>query len=101
MSASSLRLGSETDGDLVDAVVAVLGLPIVRNGIATMLVYDYSADLEAGLKSVNDALNMTVAEHVKTAGRVDVAGPTQLDVSDGVLVLSAVANGAVVLEIGH
>lgn len=98
--AQSLRLDSDTNSDLADILVDVMGIPIVRDVLAEQLKYDFSEELAEGIAEANAAMNQSVDGEVHISGALLNAGVRDLLIKDGLLFVVAEANGAVSASFG-
>ena len=97
--ATSVRLDSDTNSELADALVEVLDLPIVRTKLVQLFEYDYSEDLNAAMTAANDALNRNISEGVIMSGKLDRAGPVELEVRDQLLFIEVFGSGVAVVDV--
>ena len=87
------------NSELADALVDVLDLPIVRTKLVQLFEYDYSEDLNAAMTAANDALNRNISEGVVMSGKLDRAGPVELEVRDQLLFLAVFGSGVAVVDV--
>jgi hypothetical protein len=96
----SLRLDSETNSGLADALVDLMDLPLVRDALAEQLKYDFSEALAEGIAEANFAMNQSVDGEVHISGALVTAGVRDLVITDGLLFVVAEANGAISASVG-
>ena len=100
ISVTDLKVESETDNTILDAVVGVSQLPLIREFVQRAVKYNYSADLIEAMKKANDAMNVDLGDGVIVAGSLTSVGASNLKVDESKFTLTAIASGKVRLDMG-
>lgn len=104
LTASELRLSTTTSSAVADKLAATLNLPLVKRRLLSLIQYDFSADIEQGIRAANDAL--TVSDGKRRDGKFAVSGQlktvsvNRLIIVDGALAIVAIAEGRLEANLG-
>ncbi|POF27699.1 uncharacterized protein DUF4403 [Roseibium marinum] len=95
-----LEVDSDTNNNLVDALVDISRLPILRKFISDAAKYNYSGDLQQGISTANEAMNVQLEDGIRITGTLTAADMEQISVLENGLSMSATAGGTVSIDVG-
>ena len=99
LSAGAIKLVSQTDSRAADTLVDLFNLPVVRNRLASIIRYDFSADIKRGIEAANEGLHSSDKE-LSLSGSVSEISIEQLFIVDGALAVVTKAEGQLQAHIG-
>ncbi|MEP3247767.1 MAG: DUF4403 family protein [Sneathiella sp.] len=94
-----LILESEASNPLLNTLAELGSLPYIRSYIESIVKYDYSSDLKAGISAANKSINVDLPSGVKVSGEIKATNLSNVKIQEKAISLIAEARGIMKVDI--